>query len=154
MCLQFWVVFFIYLFPCNGADKRNFSPGISGDMNAVKTTFQHPCDPARSVHVVIDPPHVFKCVRNNLQKVGKFLVRSVCICTNCVCSTLSLFVTFVIVTAARKPRSFSLPLRCPTGVWNGASWAACGAQADESARCSKCIPENECPTCCPGKKLN
>ncbi|XP_049519232.1 uncharacterized protein LOC125943768 [Dermacentor silvarum] len=50
------------------------SLGISGDINNTKNTFQHPCAPSRLVYVVIDPPHVFKCIRNNLLKVGKFLL--------------------------------------------------------------------------------
>ncbi|KAH7958552.1 hypothetical protein HPB49_002537 [Dermacentor silvarum] len=49
------------------------SLGISGDINNTKNTFQHPCAPSRLVYVVIDP-HVFKCIRNNLLKVGKFLL--------------------------------------------------------------------------------
>ncbi|KAL3197870.1 hypothetical protein MRX96_044681 [Rhipicephalus microplus] len=33
-----------------------------------------PCYPSRKVQALIDPPHVFKCIKNNLQKVGKFLL--------------------------------------------------------------------------------
>ncbi|KAL1424099.1 hypothetical protein MTO96_003598 [Rhipicephalus appendiculatus] len=48
--------------------------GISGDISRLSTSFPHPCDPSRVVHTVIDPPHIFKCIRNNLLKVGKFLL--------------------------------------------------------------------------------
>ncbi|KAL1484064.1 hypothetical protein MTO96_032789 [Rhipicephalus appendiculatus] len=50
------------------------SLGISGDINSTKNKFPHPCEPSQSVYVVIDPPHIFKCIRNNLLKVGKFLL--------------------------------------------------------------------------------
>ncbi|KAL1424918.1 hypothetical protein MTO96_019780 [Rhipicephalus appendiculatus] len=50
------------------------SLGISGDISRLSTSFPHPCDPSRVVHTVIDPPHIFKCIRNNLLKVGKFLL--------------------------------------------------------------------------------
>lgn len=43
-------------------------------MHKLQTCFEHPCEPSKQVHVVIDPPHIFKCIRNNLLKVGKFLV--------------------------------------------------------------------------------
>ncbi|KAL1421128.1 hypothetical protein MTO96_023435 [Rhipicephalus appendiculatus] len=52
----------------------NRPPGISGDISRLSTSFPHPCDPSRVVHTVIDPPHIFKCIRNNLLKVGKFLL--------------------------------------------------------------------------------
>ncbi|KAL3217735.1 hypothetical protein MRX96_050948 [Rhipicephalus microplus] len=48
--------------------------GINSDQKQLQTSFQHPCDPSRTVQALIDPPHVFKCIRNNLQKVGKFLL--------------------------------------------------------------------------------
>ncbi|KAL3202244.1 hypothetical protein MRX96_042620 [Rhipicephalus microplus] len=50
------------------------SLGINSDQKQLQTSFQHPCDPSRTVQALIDPPHVFKCIRNNLQKVGKFLL--------------------------------------------------------------------------------
>ncbi|KAL3191906.1 hypothetical protein MRX96_059410 [Rhipicephalus microplus] len=50
------------------------SLGINSDQKELQTSFQHPCDPSRTVQALIDPPHVFKCIRNNLQKVGKFLL--------------------------------------------------------------------------------
>ncbi|KAL3257980.1 hypothetical protein MRX96_016748 [Rhipicephalus microplus] len=50
------------------------SLGINSDQKQLQTSFQHPCDPSRTVQALIDPPHVFKCTRNNLQKVGKFLL--------------------------------------------------------------------------------
>ncbi|KAL3218926.1 hypothetical protein MRX96_031286 [Rhipicephalus microplus] len=52
------------------------SLGIHGDRKNPQTSFQHPCDPSREIYTVIDPPHIFKCIRNNLQKVGKFLLFS------------------------------------------------------------------------------
>ncbi|KAH8033953.1 hypothetical protein HPB51_018422 [Rhipicephalus microplus] len=55
------------------------SLGIHGDRKNPQTSFQHPCDPIREIYTVIDPPHIFKCIRNNLQKVGKFLVDSLAI---------------------------------------------------------------------------
>ncbi|KAH7944738.1 hypothetical protein HPB51_028547 [Rhipicephalus microplus] len=48
--------------------------GIHGDRKNPQTSFQHPCDPSREIYTVIDPPHIFKCIRNNLQKVVKFLL--------------------------------------------------------------------------------
>ncbi|KAH7979749.1 hypothetical protein HPB49_010808 [Dermacentor silvarum] len=50
------------------------SLGICGEMGNTKTSFEHPCGPSRVVYSVIDPPHIFKCIRNNLLKVGKFLL--------------------------------------------------------------------------------
>ncbi|KAL3218924.1 hypothetical protein MRX96_031284 [Rhipicephalus microplus] len=50
------------------------SLGINSDQKQLQTSFQHPCDPSRTVQALIDPPHVFKCIRNNLQKVIKFLL--------------------------------------------------------------------------------
>ncbi|KAH8033298.1 hypothetical protein HPB51_009409 [Rhipicephalus microplus] len=50
------------------------SLGIHGDRKNPQTSFQHPCDPSGEIYTVIDPPHIFKCIRNNLQKVGKFLL--------------------------------------------------------------------------------
>ncbi|KAL3179591.1 hypothetical protein MRX96_037973 [Rhipicephalus microplus] len=50
------------------------SLGVNSDQKQLQTSFQHPCDPSRTVQALIDPPHVFKCIRNNLQKVGKFLL--------------------------------------------------------------------------------
>ncbi|KAH9385045.1 hypothetical protein HPB48_027084 [Haemaphysalis longicornis] len=50
------------------------SLGVNGDMHKLQTCFEHPCEPSKQVHVVIDPPHIFKCIRNNLLKVGKFLL--------------------------------------------------------------------------------
>ncbi|KAL1436881.1 hypothetical protein MTO96_049277 [Rhipicephalus appendiculatus] len=50
------------------------SLGICGEMGNAKTSFEHPCDPSRVIYSVIDPPHIFKCTRNNLPKVGKFLL--------------------------------------------------------------------------------
>ncbi|KAH8033710.1 hypothetical protein HPB51_015546 [Rhipicephalus microplus] len=52
------------------------SLGVNGDMHKLQTCFEHPCEPSKQVHVVIDPPHIFKCIRNNLLKVGKFLLFS------------------------------------------------------------------------------
>ncbi|KAL3212322.1 hypothetical protein MRX96_036007 [Rhipicephalus microplus] len=48
--------------------------GIRGDMKDQQVSFQHPCDPSKVIYAIIDPPHIFKCIRNNLQKVGKFLL--------------------------------------------------------------------------------
>ncbi|KAH6936868.1 hypothetical protein HPB50_023810 [Hyalomma asiaticum] len=50
------------------------SLGFSGDINKVSTSFEHPVDPSEVIQVIIDPPHIFKCIRNNLLKAGKFLV--------------------------------------------------------------------------------
>ncbi|KAH7942616.1 hypothetical protein HPB51_028700 [Rhipicephalus microplus] len=50
------------------------SLGIRGDMKDQQVSFQHPCDPSKVISAIIDPPHIFKCIRNNLQKVGKFLL--------------------------------------------------------------------------------
>ncbi|KAH8041878.1 hypothetical protein HPB51_019259 [Rhipicephalus microplus] len=50
------------------------SLGVNGDMHKLQTCFEHPCEPSKQVHVVIDSPHIFKCIRNNLLKVGKFLL--------------------------------------------------------------------------------
>ncbi|KAL3201658.1 hypothetical protein MRX96_042905 [Rhipicephalus microplus] len=50
------------------------SLGIRGDMKDQQVSFQHPCDPSKVIYAIIDPPHIFKCIRNNLQKVGKFLL--------------------------------------------------------------------------------
>ncbi|KAL3247782.1 hypothetical protein MRX96_056856 [Rhipicephalus microplus] len=50
------------------------SLGISGDIARVSTSFEHPCDSSEVVQVIIDPPHIFKCIRNNLRKAGKFLL--------------------------------------------------------------------------------
>ncbi|KAH6926646.1 hypothetical protein HPB50_020845 [Hyalomma asiaticum] len=50
------------------------SLGVNGDMHKLQTCFENPCEPSKQVHVVIDPPHIFKCIRNNLLKVGKFLL--------------------------------------------------------------------------------
>ncbi|KAL3210770.1 hypothetical protein MRX96_052129 [Rhipicephalus microplus] len=50
------------------------SLGVNGDMHKLQTCFEHPCEPSKQVHVVIDPPHIFKCIRNNLLRVGKFLL--------------------------------------------------------------------------------
>ncbi|KAL3183370.1 hypothetical protein MRX96_000335 [Rhipicephalus microplus] len=47
---------------------------INSDQKQLQTSFQHPCYSSRTVQALIDPPHVFKCIRNNLQKVGKFLL--------------------------------------------------------------------------------
>ncbi|KAL3174059.1 hypothetical protein MRX96_011800 [Rhipicephalus microplus] len=38
-----------------------------------QTSFQHPCDPSREIYTVIDPPHIFKCIKKQ-QKVEKFLL--------------------------------------------------------------------------------
>ncbi|KAK8767170.1 hypothetical protein V5799_006046 [Amblyomma americanum] len=48
--------------------------GINGNIGKLQTCFQHPCDPGKTIHTLLDPPHIFKCIRKNLQKVGKFLV--------------------------------------------------------------------------------
>ncbi|KAL3181441.1 hypothetical protein MRX96_036916 [Rhipicephalus microplus] len=48
--------------------------GIRGYMKDQQVSFQHPCDPSKVIYAIIDPPHLFKCIRNNLQKVGKFLL--------------------------------------------------------------------------------
>ncbi|KAK8765681.1 hypothetical protein V5799_031710, partial [Amblyomma americanum] len=48
--------------------------GINGGMEHPSTSFQHPCDSSKDIHCIIDPPHIIKCIRNNLQKVGKFLL--------------------------------------------------------------------------------
>ncbi|XP_075736221.1 uncharacterized protein LOC119161015 isoform X3 [Rhipicephalus microplus] len=48
--------------------------GVSGDIARVSTSFEHPCDSSEVIQVIIDPPHIFKCIRNNLRKAGKFLV--------------------------------------------------------------------------------
>ncbi|KAL3184653.1 hypothetical protein MRX96_005984 [Rhipicephalus microplus] len=48
--------------------------GINSDQKQLQTSFQHPCYPSRTVQALIDPPHVFNCIRNNLQKIGKFLL--------------------------------------------------------------------------------
>ncbi|KAH8038851.1 hypothetical protein HPB51_003444 [Rhipicephalus microplus] len=60
----------------NSASNRSalHSLGISGDISSLSNSFAHPCDPSRVVHTVIDPPDIFKCIRNKLLKVGKFLV--------------------------------------------------------------------------------
>ncbi|KAH8031091.1 hypothetical protein HPB51_012779 [Rhipicephalus microplus] len=50
------------------------SLGIRGDMKDQQVSFQHPCDPSKVIYAIIDPPHIFKCIRNTLQKVGKFLL--------------------------------------------------------------------------------
>lgn len=46
-------------------------------MKDQQVSFQHPCDPSKVIYAIIDPPHIFKCIRNNLQKVGKFLVSEI-----------------------------------------------------------------------------
>ncbi|KAH8010009.1 hypothetical protein HPB51_024359 [Rhipicephalus microplus] len=56
----------------NRCALRSF--GIRGDMKDQQVSFQHPCDPSKVIYAIIDPPHIFKCIRNNLQKVGKFLL--------------------------------------------------------------------------------
>ncbi|KAL3196342.1 hypothetical protein MRX96_001677 [Rhipicephalus microplus] len=58
----------------NFAEHTRPSDWINSDQKQLKTSFQHPCDPSRTVQALIDPSHVFKCIRNNLQKVGKFLL--------------------------------------------------------------------------------
>ncbi|KAL3213264.1 hypothetical protein MRX96_035545 [Rhipicephalus microplus] len=58
----------------NFAEHTRPSDWINSDQKQLQTSFQHPCDPSRTVQALIDPPHVFKCIRNNLQKVGKFLL--------------------------------------------------------------------------------
>ncbi|KAH8029087.1 hypothetical protein HPB51_022651 [Rhipicephalus microplus] len=50
------------------------SLGVSGDIARVSTSFEHPCDSSEVIQVTIDPPHIFKCIRNNLLKAGKFLL--------------------------------------------------------------------------------
>ncbi|KAH8028609.1 hypothetical protein HPB51_017827 [Rhipicephalus microplus] len=49
---------------------------VSGDIARVSTSFEHPCDSSEVIQVIIDPPHIFKCIRNNLLKAGKFLLPS------------------------------------------------------------------------------
>ncbi|KAL3245533.1 hypothetical protein MRX96_046899 [Rhipicephalus microplus] len=48
--------------------------GVSGDIARVSTSFDHPCDSSEVIQVMIDPPYIFKCIRNNLLKAGKFLL--------------------------------------------------------------------------------
>ncbi|KAL3177154.1 hypothetical protein MRX96_009851 [Rhipicephalus microplus] len=48
--------------------------GVNRDMHKLQTCFEHPCEPSKQVHVVIDTPHIFRCIRINLLKVGKFLL--------------------------------------------------------------------------------
>ncbi|KAL3211509.1 hypothetical protein MRX96_036387 [Rhipicephalus microplus] len=50
------------------------SLGVSGDVTRVSTSFEHPCDSSKVIQAIIDPPHIFKCIRNNLLKAGKFLL--------------------------------------------------------------------------------
>ncbi|KAH8033614.1 hypothetical protein HPB51_014520 [Rhipicephalus microplus] len=51
------------------------SLGINSDQKQLQTSFQHPYYyPSRTVQALINPPPVFNCIRNNLQKVGKFLL--------------------------------------------------------------------------------
>ncbi|KAL3235238.1 hypothetical protein MRX96_048353 [Rhipicephalus microplus] len=50
------------------------SLGVSGDIARVSTSFEHPCDSSEVIQVIIDPPHIFKCIRDNLMKAGKFLL--------------------------------------------------------------------------------
>ncbi|KAL3192154.1 hypothetical protein MRX96_059265 [Rhipicephalus microplus] len=47
---------------------------VSGDITRVSTSFEHPRDSSEVIQVIIDPPHIFKCIRNNLLKAGKFLL--------------------------------------------------------------------------------
>ncbi|KAL3208363.1 hypothetical protein MRX96_039245 [Rhipicephalus microplus] len=61
-------------------DKKQVLPerkhqGINSDQKQLQTSFQHPYYyPSRTVQALINPPPVFNCIRNNLQKVGKFLL--------------------------------------------------------------------------------
>ncbi|KAK8787596.1 hypothetical protein V5799_022629 [Amblyomma americanum] len=55
-------------------EQKEGIEGVSGEINGLQTSFQHPCNPGRTIYAVIDPPHIFKCIRNNLVKVGKFLL--------------------------------------------------------------------------------
>ncbi|KAH8029052.1 hypothetical protein HPB51_022172 [Rhipicephalus microplus] len=50
------------------------SLGVSGDIARVSTSFEHPWDSSEVIQVIIDPPHIFKCIRNSLLKAGKFLL--------------------------------------------------------------------------------
>lgn len=43
---------------------------------SLRTDSQRPCNPSPTVQALFDPPHVFKCIRNHLHKVGKFRLRS------------------------------------------------------------------------------
>ncbi|XP_064479601.1 uncharacterized protein LOC135392825 [Ornithodoros turicata] len=47
--------------------------GISAEGDPV-TSFEHPTVPDMKVTCIIDVPHIFKCIRNNLLKVGKFIL--------------------------------------------------------------------------------
>ncbi|XP_075743646.1 uncharacterized protein LOC142801232 [Rhipicephalus microplus] len=46
------------------------SLGVNGDMHKLQTCFEHPCEPSKQVHVVIDPPHLFKFAQSG-QVFGK-----------------------------------------------------------------------------------
>jgi hypothetical protein len=37
-----------------------------GDEETVTNSFPHPINPDRKIHVLQDPPHAFKCVRDQL----------------------------------------------------------------------------------------
>jgi hypothetical protein len=37
-----------------------------GDEETVTNSFPHPINPDRKIHVLQDPPHAFKCMRNQL----------------------------------------------------------------------------------------
>ncbi|KAL3189096.1 hypothetical protein MRX96_003235 [Rhipicephalus microplus] len=50
------------------------SLGVSGDIARVSMSFEHPRDSSEIIQVIIDPLHIFKCIRNNLLKAGKFLL--------------------------------------------------------------------------------